>query len=194
MKKLYAAFIAVALVAGFSACATTKEEAPVDRPAGAIGQTAIERLFVDAIDYKNRTAILKDAAGTSHFITAGPEIRNFPQLKVGDEVIVEHTQSVAIVVDKPQGTPAGGQAQSFERAPLGAKPGMSAASVVAFTAMVERINYDTREITLKGPEGKVITSKVDPSITRFNEVKKGDMLYIQLTEELAIRVEAPKKQ
>jgi hypothetical protein len=48
-------------------------------------------------------------------------------------------------------------------------------------------------ITLKGPEGKFITTQVDPSLTRFNEVKKGDMIYMQFTEGLAIRVETPQK-
>jgi len=112
-------------------------------------------------------------------------------VKVGDEVITEHTESVAILVDKPSGSPAAGGARSFKRAPLGAKLGMEAVRVIEVTAMVEKIDYDKRMITLKGPEGKVVTTKVDPSVTRFNEVKKGDMIYMQFTEELMIRVETP---
>jgi len=203
MKKMYVTLMAVALMAVLSACATTKQEAPAapvapavvpaEKPAGIVGQTVVETVMVDAIDYKNRTLVLKDADGNSHFMKAGPEIRNFPQIKVGDEVITEHTQSVAILVDKPKGKPAGGQAQAIKRAPLGAKPAMDAINVIGISATVEKIDYDKRMITLKGPEGKVITTKVDPSLTRFNEVKKGDMIYMQITEEFAIRVETPKK-
>jgi hypothetical protein len=208
MRKMHAALMAIVLTAVLSACATTKVETPVapaapevsvvaaksaDQPGGIVGQKVVEKVIVDSIDYKERTAILRDSEGNSHFFKAGPEIRNFPQLKVGDEIITEHTQSVAILVDKPAGAPAAGGAQSFKRAPLGSKPGMEAAQVIGVTATVQKIDYANRMITLKGPEGKVITAKVDPSITRFNEVKKGDMIYMQFTEELAIRVETPQK-
>ncbi len=164
-----------------------------DQPGGIIGQKIVTRVIVDSIDYKERTAVLRDSENKLHYFKAGPEIRNFPQLKVGDEVITEQTESVAILVDKPQGKPAGNAGQVVRRAPLGAKPGMEAVNVLEVTAIVEKIDYKTRMITLKGPEGKVITTKADPSITRFNEVKKGDMIYMQFTEELAIRVETPKK-
>lgn len=206
MHKMYTALMATALTAVLSACVTAKQEAPAaptasiaaaaasDRPGGIIGEKVVSRVIVDSIDYKERTAVLRDSENKLHFFKAGPEIRNFPQLKAGDEVITEHTESMAILVDKPQGKPAGGEAQVVRRAPLGAKPGMEAMNVLEITAIVDKIDYDTRMITLKGPEGKLITTKVDPSLTRFSEVKKGDMLYMQFTEELAIRVETPKKQ
>lgn len=205
MKKTYAALMAIVLMAVLSACATTKQEAPAaptasvalakdaDRPGGIVGQKVVSTVIVDSINYKERTAVLRDSENKLHFFKAGPEIRNFPQLKVGDEVITEHTESIAILVDKPQGKPAGGDAQVVRRAPLGAKPGMEAVNVLEVTAIVEKIDYDTRMITLKGPEGKTITTKVDESATRFKDVKKGDMIYMQFTEELAIRVETPKK-
>jgi len=205
MKKMYAALMAVALMAVLSACAATTQENPAqptatitavrdaDRPGGMIGQTIVETVIVDSINYKERTAVLRDADGAQHFFRAGPEVRNFDQVKVGDEVITEHTQSVAILVDKPEGKPAGGAAQGVRRAPLGAKPGLEAVNVLEVTAIVEKIDYKTRMITLKGPEGKIITTKVDESATRFKDVKKGDMIYMQFTEELAIRVETPKK-
>ena len=208
MKKMYATLMAVALMAVLSACATTKQEAPaapaapevtvaaaksVAQPGGIVGQKVVTRVIVDSIDYKERTAVFRDSDGALHYFQAGPEIRNFPQLKVGDEVITEHTQSVAILVDKPQGKPTGTGAQVLKRAPLGAKPGMQGVNVMEVTATVDKIDYKKRTITLKGPDGKVFTTEVDPSITRFNEVKKGDMIYMQFTEELAIRVETPKK-
>ncbi len=205
MKKTYATLMAITLMAVLSACATAKQEAPAapevsvaaaksaDQPGGIIGQKVVTRVVVDSIDYKERTAVLRDSENKLHYFKAGPEIRNFPQLKVGDEVITEQTESVAILVDKPQGKPAGGGAQVVKRAPLGAKPGMEAVNVYEVTATVEKIDYKNRMITLKGPEGKFITTQVDPSLTRFNEVKKGDMIYMQFTEGLAIRVETPQK-
>jgi Cu/Ag efflux protein CusF len=165
----------------------------VDQPGAIVGQKVVEKLIVDSINYKERTAELRDSQGSLHFFKAGPEVRNFNQVKKGDEVITEHTESVAVLVDKPAGAPAAGGEQAFKRAPLGAKPGMEATQVIEVTALVEKIDYKTRMITLKGPEGKVVTTKVDPSVKRLNEIKKGDMIYMQFTEELAIRVETPQK-
>jgi hypothetical protein len=208
MIRHRSALMAIFLTAVLSACATAKQEAPAipaapevtvaagksaDQPGGIIGQKVVTRVIVDSIDYKARTAVLRDSENQLHYFKAGPEIRNFPQLKVGDEVITEQTESVAILVDKPQGRPADGGAQVVKRAPLGTKPGMEAVNVYEVTATVEKIDYKNRMITLKGPEGKLLTTQVDPSATRFNEVKKGDMIYMQFTEGLAIRVETPKK-
>ncbi len=205
MKKMYAAVVTVLMVAALSACATTQKETPAapevsiaaakstDQPGGFMGQKVVIRVIVDSIDYKERTAVLRDSENKLHYFKAGPEIRNFSQLKIGDEVITEQTESVAILVDKPQGTPAENGGQVVKRAPLGAKPGMEAVNVYEVTAMVDKIDYKNRMITLKGPDGKLITTQVDPSLTRFNEVKKGDMIYMQFTEGLAIRVETPKK-
>lgn len=205
MKRMYAVLPAIALMAVLSACATTKQEVPAptatttlvsaaDKPGGIVGESIVETAIVDSINYKDRAAILRDSENELHFFKAGPEIRNFDQLKVGDEVIMEYTESIAIFVDKPEGAPTGTASQVVRRALPGTKPGMEAVTVIDVTALVEKINYTTRMITLKGPEGKLISTKVDPGLTRFNEVKKGDMIYMQLTEELLIRVEKPKKK
>jgi hypothetical protein len=57
--------------------------------------------------------------------------------------------------------------------------------------VVEAINYDTRVITIKGPEGNTMTKHVDDSVKRLNEVKKGDEIVIQLTTAFAITVREP---
>ena len=205
MKKMHAALLTIVLMAVLSACATTNQDVPApaatlaiasaaDKPGGIVGQSIVETAIVDSISYKDRTAILKDSENELHFFKAGPEVRNFDQLKVGDEVIMEYTESIAVFVDKPESAPAGTASQVVRRAVPGAKPGMEAVTVIEVTALVEKIDYATRMITLKGPEGKFITTKVDPGLTRFNEVKKGDMIYLQLTEELLIKVEKPKKK
>ena len=44
---------------------------------------------------------------------------------------------------------------------------------------------------LKGPEGKTRTIKVDPSVKRLKEVKKGDQVVLRYTEAVAISVRKP---
>jgi Cu/Ag efflux protein CusF len=58
---------------------------------------------------------------------------------------------------------------------------------VSVTARVEAIDQATREVTLKGPLGNVVTFTVDKRVTRLNEVKVGDEVtadyYVSLAAE-----------
>ena len=60
------------------------------------------------------------------------------------------------------------------------------------TAVVDAINYKTRTVTLREPQQKSVTLKVDDSVKRLNEVKKGDEIVVRRTEALAIDVKPAK--
>jgi hypothetical protein len=78
------------------------------------------------------------------------------------------------------------------RAKPGEMPGGMAARQVSMTATIVAIDKQKSTITLKGPEGKVNTVKVqDPA--NLDKVKVGDDLMITYTEALAISVEHVKK-
>jgi hypothetical protein len=194
MKKIWPVLTACVLLAGLCACATTNQPAAnLDKPGGIATEVVVEKGTVEAIDYDARTFTVKDEQGTSHFIKAGPEMVNFPQIKLGDEVIAKATQSIAIFVDKPENKPPtpAKQGAVVLLAPIGGKPGMVAVKTMEVTATVQNINYVTRIVTLKAPDGRTITTKVDPSVKRFNNINNGDSVYMQITEELAIGVETP---
>jgi len=196
MKKIWQVLMAGVFLAGFCACATMQQEAATaDKPGGIVTEVGVAKGTVEAIDYDARTVVIKDTEGNSHFIKAGPEIVNFPQIRVGDEVIATASKSVAIFVDKPENKPAVPASQSgvVMLAPIGAKPGMVAVKTMEITATVLNINYDTRTVTLKVTDGKTITTKVDPGVKKFANINKGDVVYMQITEEMAIGVETPKK-
>ena len=53
--------------------------------------------------------------------------------------------------------------------------------------MVDDINYETRTITLRGPENNTETLTVGPQAKRFNEVKKGDHLKVRVALAVAAR-------
>jgi hypothetical protein len=77
-------------------------------------------------------------------------------------------------------------------APKGAKPGAVAVETSEMTAVVDDINYKTRTVTLRGPQQKTATLKVDKSVKRFDEVKKGDEIVVRHTQALAIDVKPAK--
>jgi hypothetical protein len=47
---------------------------------------------------------------------------------------------------------------------------------VNIEATVEKINKETRELTLKGPQGNMVTLTASDEIKRFDEIKVGDMI------------------
>jgi len=163
-----------------------------EKPGAAESQLVVVTAKVKAIDAKNRLVTLKYPDGKEAKIKCGPEVRNFPQIRVGDDVTAELLETVELFVAGPQGAPAAGSSSAVQRAPLGSKPGVTAVDVVEITATVEDINYDTRMVKLRGAEGNVRTVKAGPEVKRLNEVKKGDTVVARLTEAVSIQVTAPK--
>jgi len=65
---------------------------------------------------------------------------------------------------------------------------VSETSSSTITATVEAIDTAKRELTLKGPEGKVVIMEVPESVKRFSEIKVGDQLTVRYTEALLVDV------
>jgi hypothetical protein len=68
------------------------------------------------------------------------------------------------------------------------KPGIVVTDVSVAKATVDAIDYDKRTVTLKGPEGKTLTLKVDKNAKNFDQVKKGDQVTAQYYESIAVFV------
>lgn len=150
------------------------------------------KAVVADIDKESRLITLKGPKGNLFITKAGDEVRNFDQIEKGDEVNVRYFESVAILVGKGKGEqPQEGSMDVVEVAPKGAKPAGTMVSVQDLTAVVQKINYKKRTVTLKGPEGNVATFKVDPSVKDLKKVKKGDEIEVRHTEALAISVDKP---
>ena len=56
---------------------------------------------------------------------------------------------------------------------------------VKMTTTVKAIDYDSRLITLQGPEGKAMTVEAGPEVKRLKEIKVGDMVVINYTQAIA---------
>jgi len=55
---------------------------------------------VEAIDLQQRTVTLRGPQGHAVTLKVGAQVKQFDQVKVGDEVVVRHTEAVAITVQK----------------------------------------------------------------------------------------------
>lgn len=77
---------------------------------------------------------------------------------------------------------------SFAVAQSSDKPAIEKTAVAKITATVEKIDYEKRLVTLKGPEGNVRTIKVGEEARNFSQVKVGDKVAIELYESILVEV------
>jgi Cu/Ag efflux protein CusF len=173
-----------------------QEQAPAtqtqtqDRPGGLEGELVVITATVKAIDKKNRVVTLQSPDGKVAKVKCGPEVRNFAQIRVGDVVKTSLLETVELFVTGND-EPAAERVTEVGRAPLGNKPGFAAIDAVEVKATVVAIDYQTRKVTLKGPEGKVIKVTAGPQVKRLTEVNVGDSVVARLTRAVSIEVSKP---
>jgi hypothetical protein len=142
---------------------------------------------VTAIDKATRTVTLKGPQGNAFDVVAGDEVRNFDQIKVGDQVLVRFQQALAMAVRKGGGVRESSQNVDGMRTKAGEKPGGVVARQVTALADVIDVNPAKKTITLKGPKGNVFELDVQ-NPEHFKVVKKGDQVEVDYVESLAIAV------
>jgi len=69
------------------------------------------------------------------------------------------------------------------------KPGRVVTTVTEVTATVEAVDYESRKVTLKGPEGDSVTLHVDERARNFNQVKVGDKVKVEYYDSVALYVQ-----
>ena len=174
------------LVAQDQAAATQTQ----NRPGALEGELVVITATVKAIDKKNRVVTLQSTDGKVAKVKCGPEVRNFAQIHVGDEVKTSLLETVELFVTGND-DPAAERVTEVGRAPLGSRPGFAAVDAVEVKASVVAIDYQTRKVTLKGPEGNVINVTAGPEVRRLSEVKVGDSVVARLTRAVSIEVRKP---
>lgn len=63
----------------------------------------------------------------------------------------------------------------------------------SMAATVEAIDHQQRMVTLKGPDGNMLTMQAGPEITRLEEIKQGDRVKVDYLESVAVTL-APSGQ
>lgn len=147
---------------------------------------------VSAIDKATRTVTLKAADGKEFPVVAGPEVRNFDQIKVGSEVVVGFLQALALDLKKGGGAPREMvESADGARAASGAQPGGALARRVTVVADVTAVDAKTQTVTLRGPK-RTVDLQV-PDAKQFKMIAVGDQVQATYTEAVAMSVEPVKK-
>ena len=158
-----------------------------------VAQTVKATATITAIDKKTRDVTLKGPKGNELTLTAGPEIKNFDQLKVGDLVDAQYVEALTLQLVK-----GGGQKVELSEktdvvgAKAGAQPGGAMGRQVTVIADVVALDAATQTVTLKGPNRTVDLAVKDPA--QFKLIAKGDQVEAKYTQAVALSVEPAVKK
>ena len=199
MRKPGFAWIALLIVLSIAAggCATApagKSAGTGEPPSWQTSSLEVRTATVEAIDQSTRMVTLKGPQGNSITFKAGEEVRNLPQVKVGDLVNVGYYESLDVrVLKEGESAAAAGESVAMARAKPGEMPAGVVGREVTVNATITAIDKAANLVTLKGENGKSVTvTPRDPK--NLEKVKVGDRLVIIYTEAIAVSVEKVEKK
>ncbi|PKN62708.1 MAG: hypothetical protein CVU57_22895 [Deltaproteobacteria bacterium HGW-Deltaproteobacteria-15] len=183
---LMAFVLAAALAVGITTNARAEERKGVE-----MSKSVDITAEVVAIDHADRTLSLRGPEGNIASIKAGPEVRNFDQIEVGDKVKAVYRRSLALSLGKKGEEPEEFAGAVGGRSAEGEMPAGMAAEVVEVSAKVKAIDKKDRTVTLELPDGRDVSTEVDKSVKAFDKLKVGDMVHARYTQAVAVSLEKP---
>ena len=192
-KLIFSIGLAIAAAIAWPAAAQTGVVAGSTPGKVGVAQTVKLTATITAIDKATRDVTLKGPQGNEVVVTAGPDVKNFANMHVGDQVDVQYVEAVTLELKK-----GGGQkvARTEQAAAKGAKPGEQPAGVVGrqvtIVADVIAVDPAKQSVTLRGPQRTVTLAVSDPE--QFKLIAKGDQVEATYTQALAITVEPAAKK
>ena len=152
-------------------------------------ETIEAQATVEAVYPESRLLVLNGDAGSS-VIAAGPEVKNFDQIKVGDKVKVAYKAAMAAKISKSKEDPKTTVDAAAYTAPKGSMPAAAVGQTVKTTVQIESVDTSFETVSFKRPDGLVRTiAPASPEGKKFiRTLKKGDMVDVEYTEALAISV------
>ena len=197
MHKSIPAILAVAALGWQVAHAQPKapQGAPVvsSEPGKAAAVSVVEAtLTVVAINPKTRVITLKGPGGKTMDVEAGEEVKNFSQIRVGDNVKVQYREALTLELKKTKADAGASATAVVGTAAPGERPAAAVGAQVTVLADVVAVDPKKSTISLKGPAGNVVELKVrNPD--HFKVVKKGDKVEAVYSEAVAIAVTPAEK-
>jgi len=187
MKNMGIAGSAIMFLLSFSV-SVASAQITADNPSFTITEAKTTKEKVEDVDYATRKVTLKDESGKVRVVKAGIDIQNFNRLKIGDDVTIETFQTISAEV-KPGPGDTMNIGVEGQTAPLpGEKPSGIRTIEGTLRTKIESIDYDKRTITFKGRDSAMKTYKIGPDAKRFNEIQRGDMLWVEYSQTVKLTV------
>jgi hypothetical protein len=164
-------------------------------PAGINTATMIEATAtVTAVDMERHLVTIQGPQGNSAVIQVTDQVKNLPQVKVGDMVDITYYQSAIVGLVKVDENTSLDTTVSGVKAgrPEGDKPGGAIGLQVKRRAEVMFVDPIQKFITFLSPDRglRKVSLKNSPELQHYlDELKKGDIVEVTYTEALAISLE-----
>lgn len=187
-KLLVVGVLAVGAMLTAAAVQAQTEETQVQMGGGklSLGRLTEIRATVEAIDLATREITLKGPKGNVFPVTVGPEVKNLAEVKVGDEVVAEYYQGLALSLAPADASLSLSEESAAVRAEPGEQPAGAVMRQVTAVARVEAIDAATSTVTLRGPKGNAVDIEVPAEA--LQKVKVGDLVQAVYSEALAVSV------
>ena len=146
---------------------------------------------VESIDQASRLVTLRGEDGYATTIKVSDEVKNLPQVKEGDKVVVSYYEAIAAEVKKPGEGVQGVEADvSTVQAEPGQMPAAGAGVLLRTTVMIDSVDTQMNTVTFKNADGLLRTVAIQtPQGQKFIKgLKKGDQVEVAYTEAFAIEV------
>jgi len=145
------------------------------------------------VDKKTRTITFKNKEGESKFV-AGPDIKNFDQIKKGDRVNVNYELAVAIelIKTKSDGVRSKTETNAVTKSKSTEKPSETITNKTTIIADIVEVNREKKLVSVKGPSGKITTVTVkNPAL--LADVQVGEQVKVIYFDAMAASITTPKK-
>jgi hypothetical protein len=148
---------------------------------------------VTAVALENRLVTIEGPDGNSVTLYAGDEVKNLPQVEVGDRVDITYYQAAAVDLVKTKGdVKLGTEVTAAETsAPPGARPAGALGTEVKRTVEVLFVDPIQKYVRVRAPDIgiRTITLKHRPDLQHYlKELNKGDIVQVTYTEAMAVAV------
>ena len=183
MRSLFPLFVA-ALAAG---CASTQAPTRAE-----ISDEIVLESTVQAVSAETREITLQRQDGTKVVVVAGPEVRNFAEIAVGDTVKARYRVSLTAQRLKPdEVAPEPTAAVAFGKAKKGSKPGIGIGAGVEVTVTVQSVDTKQHIVVFSARAGELhsVRAQRDEGRRFISGLKVGDRVKLVYTEAIALTVE-----
>jgi len=141
-----------------------------------------------AIDKTNRVVTLQDAQGNTYDVQAGPGIKRFDDLSVGDTVKITYQESVAIAITKPGAAAPVSEASPTVTRGTGEKPSGTVTQTQTALVTIQSIDATKPSVTVKTQDGRTLTFLVENK-DNLKGFKVGDTVQITYRQALMVSVQ-----
>jgi len=194
VKSVSICVIGSLLALGAQSSIAETAQKPSAAPQPSVQREKLEEVSatVVSVDQATRMLGLQGDDGSTASFAVGEEVKNFPQIRVGDKVVVSYYRGIAAEL-QPKGTPLSKKVDQLDvgtAAQAGTKPGAGVGTAVRGTVVIEKADTKANTVTFTRPDGTSRTLPVESPEGRefLAKLKKGDQVEVLYIEAVAIEV------